>query len=312
MLGRNDLKEPMALSIEDFMERLESISNNNGRPYDRAYLLFDAEDEHNQKVLQFQGYLALSDAFKCFFLETIELINTLSRPKIKTNISEFYGIFIPRLTLGFKTLCATERTANSGYPLQAYSLLRNTFDDTVLTSACLQKFTDFYSIEGLIAGKKLDVTAIKKNRKKTEFKVRQIMTGSKSGLSQETQNQLSHWDNMFDLEVHGGRLSISASKDWLKGTKPLPVLPQFDKNEFAIFMNRHSEIGWMLHRLIPALQPKDIPLPTAWTDKWHALDESFEQTVNALTQQLGKKIGAAIVEFVKIKFPFNPQFTFPY
>ncbi len=40
------------------------------------------------------------------------------------------------------------------------------------------------------------------------------------------------------------------------------------------------------------------------------LDESFEITVHALTQQLGKKIGAAIIELVNAKFPFNEQSAF--
>jgi len=46
-------------------------------------------------------------------------------------------------------------------------------------------------------------------------------------------------------------------------------------------------------------------------EKWRVLDDSFELAVNSLTQQLGKKIGAAIVELVKAKFPFSEQFPFP-
>jgi hypothetical protein len=47
-------------------------------------------------------------------------------------------------------------------------------------------------------------------------------------------------------------------------------------------------------------------------EKWRILDDSFEITVNSLTEQLGKKIGAAMVELVKVKFPFNEKFTFPF
>ena len=46
-------------------------------------------------------------------------------------------------------------------------------------------------------------------------------------------------------------------------------------------------------------------------DKWRIIDDSFEMTVNSLTAQFGKKIGAAIVELVKAKFPFNEQSAFP-
>jgi len=34
--------------------------------------------------------------------------------------------------------------------------------------------------------------------------------------------------------------------------------------------------------------------------------------INSLTKELGKKIGAAIVEFVTKKFPFNENSMYPY
>lgn len=80
---------------------------------------------------------------------------------------------------------------------------------------------------------------------------------------------------------------------------------------FAMFMNRFCEVSWMAHRLIPLVQPPDIPLPDAWKEKWRLIDESFEQSVDSLTKQLGKDIGAAIVELVKAKFPFHSQSAFP-
>ena len=301
----------MALSPEDFVKRLDAISESDGIPYGRAHLLFDEEQKHQQAILQYKGYLALSDAFKCFFLETVELINTVCRPKVTAPLSEFYAIFVPRLAHNFQSLCGAERVAICGYPYHAYTLLRNTFDNLVLTSACLQKITDFYSIEGVTPGKPLDIAAVKKLRKDTEFDVRRKMTGNQSGLTQQTQDELTEWDALFDFEVHGARLSLAAAQGWMKGTEPLPVLPRFDDMQFAMFMNRYCEVGWMVHRLVPALQPPGVPLPEVWMGKWLVLDDSFEITVNSLTQQLGKKIGAAIVELVKAKFPFNEQSAFP-
>lgn len=301
----------MALSPEDFVKRLDAISESDGVPYGRAHLLFDEEQKHQEAILQYKGYLALSDAFKCFFLETVELINTECRPKVSAPLSEFYPIFVPRLAHSFRSLCGAERVAVCGYPYHAYTLLRNTFDNLVLTSASLQKITDFYSVEGVVPGKPHDVGAVKKLRKDTEFEVRRKMTGSQSGLTQQTLDELAKWDALFDLEVHGARLSLAAAQGWMKGTEPLPVLPRFEEMQFAMFLNRYCEVSWMTHRLIPALQPPGVPLPNAWKDKWRVLDDSFEITVNSLTQQLGKIIGAAIVELVKEKFPFNEQFEFP-
>jgi hypothetical protein len=91
---------------------------------------------------------------------------------VTTPLSEFYGLFVPRLAHGFQSLCGAERVAICGYPYHAYTLLRNTFDSVALTSAALQKIADFYSIEGVTPGKPLEVVAVKKLRKHTEFEVR--------------------------------------------------------------------------------------------------------------------------------------------
>lgn len=301
----------MTISPEEFVKRLEAISESDGIPYGRAHLLFDEEQKHQQAILQYEGYLALSDAFKCFFLETVELINMVSRPKVTVPLSEFYGIFVPRLTHGFQSLCGAERVAICGYPYHAYTLLRNTFDNLILTSAALQKITDFYSIEGITPGKLLDIAAVKKLRKDTEFVVRRKMTGGDSGLKRDTRDELAKWDALFDFEIHGARLSLTGAQKWMMGQEPLPVLPRFEEMQFVMFLNRYCEVGWMVHRLTPAIQPSGVLLPAAWMEKWRILDDSFEITVYSLTQQLEKKIGAAIVELVKAKFPFNEQSAFP-
>lgn len=301
----------MAIRPEDFIKRLDAISEHDGVPYGRAHLLFDEEEKHGQAVLQYKGYLALSDAFKCFFLETVEGVNVECRPKIKAPLSEFYALFVPRLSHGFQSLCGAERVAIRGYPYHGYTLIRNVFDNIVLTSAALQKFVDFYSIEGVEPGKPVDPDAVRKLRKSTEFAARRKMTGDQSGLSQQTLAELTKWDALFDYETHGARLSLTQAMGWMKKTAPLPVLPKFDESAFAMFMNRFCEVGWMVHRLVPAVQPPGIPLSNGWKEKWRVIDESFEISVESLTKQLGKNIGAAIVEFVKAKFPFNEQSSFP-
>lgn len=78
----------MALSPEEFAKRLDAISEYDGIPYGRAHLLFDEEQKHQEAALRLTGYLALSDAFKCFFLETVELVNTVCRSKVTTPLSE--------------------------------------------------------------------------------------------------------------------------------------------------------------------------------------------------------------------------------
>jgi len=187
-------------------------------------------------------------------------------------------------------------------PYHGYTLLRNVFDNLVLTSAALQKITDFHSIEGIDPSKPFDPYSVRKLRKATEYAVRPKMTGDQSGLSKSTIDELVQWDALFDYETHGARLSMSHSVGWLNGTDPLPVLPTFNKPAFTMFMNRFCEVGWMAHRLVPLVQPPSVPLSDTWRNNWRIIDESFEIIVDGLTKELGKKIGGAIVEFVKAKF----------
>jgi len=261
--------------------------------------------------MNLHGYLALSDAFKCVFLETIELLNTACWSKLTSPLSENYAIFIPRLSHSFLSLCGAERAAILGYPLLAYTSLRNIFDNVVLTSAAVQKFTDFYAIEGIDPKQPIDPKKILRVRKNTEFGVREIMTGKRSGLSNVCIDELAKWDALFDYETHGARLSLISTKDWMTGKAPLPALPRYRKQEFALFVNRYCEVEWMVTRLLPLVQLPGIPLPAEWIEKWDVLDDSFYLTVNSLTEEGGKQIGAAIVEFVRTKFPFSGKSLFP-
>ena len=300
----------MVRPVSEVLERLEKVSDYEGVSFGRVHLIFDAEQEHSAQALQFKGYITLSDAFKCHFLEAVELFNRAIVPEIESPLSEHFALFMPRLVHNFRSVCGAERAALLGYPYQGYTVLRNVFDSAVLTSAALQRITDFYAIEGVVPSGSFDRVEAKRLRKKTEFKVRGLMTGDESGLSAETINELKIWDDMFDYETHGGRLSATHAVDWMKGQAPLPAIATYDEDAFALFMNRFCEVAWMIHKLLPMMQPHGRKLPELWAEKWLVVDEAFEQMVYSLTEQLGKAIGGAIVEFVKEKFPFSPDSSF--
>jgi hypothetical protein len=255
----------MKIAGAEFQKRLDDVSEYNGVPYGRMHLLFEEEEKHSREAVQLnKGYVALSNAFKCHFLETVELHNVECHPKVTTPLSEFYVIFVPQLVHSFQSLCGAERLALKGYPYQAYTLLRNIFDNLVLFSAALQKMTDFYSIEGLSPGAKFDIKDSIKLRKATENSVLQQMTGKLSGLSQSTIDELKKWDDYFNYEVHGARVSLSTSQAYMKGQKPLPVVPKYNKSAFGMFANRYCEVGWMTHRLLPTVQPPSVLMPSEW------------------------------------------------
>ena len=175
----------------------------------------------------------------------------------------------------------------------------------------MQKVTDFYSIEGVTPGVAVEMKEVRRLRKRTEHGVWDKFLGSSSGLSASTIEELSKWDQLFDFEVHGGRLSFGGTLDWLHGRGALRVLPKFDPKVFSMYMNRACEIGWMIHRLIPLVQPPGIPLASDWKAKWRIIDKSYQLTVESLSTDLGKPIGNAIKEFVLAKFPFTCDMEFP-
>jgi hypothetical protein len=302
----------------EFEKRLHATFTEGGVPFKRAHLLFDREKEYGLETLKFGGYLALSDAFKCMFLESVELANTHIPPQIKVNLSEHYPQFVPRIVSAFHYVCGAERAALNGYPLPAYTTLRNVFDTTTLMSAAMQGLTNFYLIEGLDekgqligGGPDFDPIKAKRARIDDEWKVRKKMTGKDSGLQPSTIDHLRKLDEMYDSEVHGARLSLADAMGYMKGKAPLNVLPKFKDISFAIFMNRYCEVCWTIHRLLPLIQPPDTSMPDAWVEKWEVLDDSFELTIRSLSKDLGKGVGDAYADFVQAKFPFSATSTFP-
>lgn len=297
----------MTMNLEEFKSKLSSISEHNGILYGRASKLFASEERHHNEILRYDGYLSLSDAFKCFFLESAELANMQLPLKTPNSLPEFYGLFVARLVHSFQSLCGAERLAMGGYPYHAYTLLRNTFDNLQLTSAAMQKITDFYSIEGLERGKPFDPKFTLTLRKKTEKKVRRWMSGESSGLPQETIDELRKFDEMFDLEVHGARLWLAnKSGDWLGGMEALSILPEFNEHSFELFISGFCIVGWITHRLVPMFQLSIDAFGEKWIEKWCVLDCCFMEIVNAPTKEgKRKEIGAAIVEYVNAKHPLN-------
>lgn len=302
----------------EFQARLEQTFAEDGVPFKRAHFMFETEAQYGLEAAELRGYLSLSDGFKCMFLESVELVNTHIPPQVKVKLSEHYSQFVPRMVVAFHYVCGAERAALNGYPLPAYTTLRSVFDATVLMSAAMQGLTNFYLIEGLDekgqligGGNDFDPNKAKRARMDDEWKVRKQMTGKDSGLAPATIAHLEKLDELFDSEVHGARLSLADSVDYMKGKAPLSVLPKYRDMSFAMFMNRYCEVIWTIHRLLPLIQPPGTTMPTAWIEKWKVLDDSFELTIRALSKDLGKSVGDAYADFIGAKFPFNAGTTFP-
>jgi hypothetical protein len=218
----------------------------------------------------------------------------------------------------FNTLCSSECAATNGYPYDGYSLLRNVFESTILISAALQKKVTFEDISGFKYKDTPTTTdpdeinkRIKKHKKNVERSVFDMFIGRQSGFSHDVQKELRSWKDLFDLELHGSRLSVSQHLKWFKGEESLPYLPSLNKKAFAMFMNRYVEISWLLTKTLPSLQDRPLVFSNEWKEKYEIMDKCFELHTKALSEELGKDIGDVMVRFTQDKFPFDQNSEFP-
>lgn len=76
---------------EEFVTRLREAFVYEGKPFGRLRFIEEEQGAHWNKITTgLKGYAAAADAFKCFFLETVEAINIEIRTKVITQMSEFY------------------------------------------------------------------------------------------------------------------------------------------------------------------------------------------------------------------------------
>jgi hypothetical protein len=92
-----------------------------------------------------------------------------------------------------------------------------------------------------------------------EKKIFSRMIGKNSGLDVAHLEALTQWNELFHTEVHGSRLSTMREVfSWLQDKKDFAVGPRMDDDSFTMYMNRFTEIAWMILRSLPFLQTNRI------------------------------------------------------
>ena len=263
-------------------------------------------------VRKYHGHRLLTDAFLDFFAETLQTQLAFHLQHGWASNEPNYALtFLMYLTV-FRTVRATEVLSVKGYPLQGYALQRSIKDQVFTLWAIANDTMSFGELfgwqEALTFGGTRD-EALKKmaaSRMKAEHKIRSLIIGKESGLSEETQAELLGWEDMFNVETHRGLFTLfDTLDDALKGV----VGPSVEERNDAMFINRSNELNWMILRLIPCIRRKEISWGDEWTTKWDLLEESFRM-MNEGFAGLGKKVPLAHLEMIDMKFKFGPDHSY--
>lgn len=295
-----------------FKRDLEWVLCEDGVPFARLGRYWEAESRfvHDFSIKQ-GGSLRLTRAAQSLFLESVVHCNLASPSIPKETELTFYTRFVPKVLSCFHQLFSAELMATHGYPLQAFSQLRNIFDHLLLIAAVMHGLTDFFKLEGYKINRPYEMDVAKKLRLLEERKVREQLVGKKSGLSQQTLDDLKLWNDLFDREVHGSNFSLGGAMNWVQGNGSLAVHPSYTELPSTMYANRVVEIAWMAHRLLPLLQHSAMSFPEEWAEKWRLVDHWFAEFVRCLTAQQKIKFGAAIAELVQNKLPFSEHSRYP-
>lgn len=76
-----------------------------------------------------------------------------------------------------------------------------------------------------------------------------------------------------------------------------------------MYINRSSELGWMVTRLLPYLQVTENAFGDEWRRTREILEDSFRYMVESLGN-LGKRQGASFIAMMDDKFAFEQPFYY--
>jgi hypothetical protein len=260
---------------------------------------------------KFHGHRVLADSFLDFFAVTL-------RSAAAGHYESGWpgdGYYVPCLVefvTQFRGMRAAEILSVSGYPLDGYALQRNLKDQAIFLGAIVSGISSFPALYGLKEPpsskpwSEKDHQTVFYHRQDEEKAIFEQTIGKNSGLDPEHIESLKHWNRLFNAQVHGARLSTMREiYAWVQGKKEFAVGPRMDDDGFAMYMNRFTEIAWMVLRALPFLQTERVCFNEQWEREWAVLDTSLRGSVEGLGN-LGKQIAPAFIAMIDAKFVTSP------
>lgn len=299
------------MDLKQLVAQLEDASDVNGMV---GGLLTEVLQAENVCRLSFigkhKGYSVVMDSFHAFFIETLKRGRQWVQTHELPEGSWYHFAYLQYLIL-FRSLRACEILLIHGYPFDAYGLLRDIKDRGILLCGVCHNITDFCKIHGSDTSQAQATMSSKdgaNRRKDAERRVKNSIVGSKSGLSQTIQQDLREWEEYFHTEVHGSKLSLGKEIVTLyKQNRWPPLGPEYHER-WLFYMNRVSEVCWLILRLLPYLQPSSEGFGSGWRSKYDLLDETFRRSQEKCAEE--QNLAGAIIELVDRKFSFPQPFFF--
>ena len=230
-------------------------------------------------------------------------------PKDRLN----YPVAVVSFSNLFRRCRACEVLYGKGYPLDAYALMRDIKDRAFMLAGVAHNMIAFSEIIGAPRTVLSDPHEFKKqttkNRKDTEHRITNGLMGRTSGLSADVQEDLKQWDDFFHFEMHGGSVSLTQELLELSKGRIPQIGPSVVKDAYIMYINRSSELGWMIMRLLPFLQVSEDAFGEVWKHKRQVLDDSFRYMLEGLSN-LGKRLGLSFIKMVDTKFLFKQPFFY--
>lgn len=302
------------MDVSEWQKRLEDRFTVNGVVGENLLPIFEQERVCGEYfATKFHGQCVLIDSFQSFFIETINKSLDWVKANGWPKDCDYYPPLLIYFITTFRSFRACENLLIKGYPLDGYALLRDLKDRCILLAGIAHNLTTFPAIFGIQNIENQTVEQwrkIKNSRKKEEKRVFNLMIRRNCGLPDNIVKELEIWEQLFHEEVHGSKFSFfSEMRNWIVKKEPLSVGPLPKEDSMAMYMNRSCEIGWLLVRLMPYIQPDENVFGDIWIDKYRTLDDSFRYMQQGL-EKLGKKIGEAFIKFVDDKFKFRSPFYY--
>lgn len=296
------------MNVGEWQNRLEETFSVDGIVGRRLLDILDAEKAYGVHIAKtYHGHLCLINSFFDFYIETIQKAMEWTQENGWPNDLTYYSYTVLYNVTNFKSFRAADTLFMNGYPYDGYSLLRDLKDRAIFLGSIISKRTNFSSLAGVEGFKTVsreDMKIIIAARRKEETRIHDLMIGKQSGLPPKIVAELELWEKLFHEEVHGSKFTLAEiGLDWIRGEAPLHLEPIPNETGMAMYMNRASEIGWLLTRTLPFLQPVKNAFGEDWKSKYNILDESFRVMIQGL-EKMGKKIAAAFIYFADNKFAF--------